>query len=499
MKGFKKCYGVLSLLSIIFGFSLNACSDTSALQYQVDKIPLMIPSISNTFPNSLVDPPAFTIQISGDYSVSDNLYSNKYLSQYLLTASLSNDVCNAVRYRHLPISGYSSDGSKNTLSYSFSGYNLSWPFISKIDTAYNPCSSSTANISQSSISTLTADPFLRQDLYKLAPYRFSYDGFYLHDTYDKDGLLYDTKFDLMYDLFGTREHGTTDHVPDRIYRVQIPLGAAEFDIPSDTPLSVSGEFIFDFDDPSVDVLSSDTSLDLGIYIRQGNSGGSYTYTVPCSYRLQRDDPSDSLSVWSFSYICDTTVRTIGGNIYTPSTDIVIPYLVFTPRYISDDINPFYQFIFDSFVVITDNDDTPANSSWSSTPISGSNPHLAPGSAYQHAVNNSDPDFFTSLLNMFSFNFSNPFAPIFAMFDPGSNCAQIPTLAGMLHSEETQVCSFFSNNTRAVLTPVFTIASMMLIFGFTIRWLGSRSGNFIEDSGGIDSGGYHFENKFRRKK
>ena len=62
MKGFKKCYGVLSLLSIIFGFSLNACSDTSALQYQVDKIPLMIPSISNTFPNSLVDPPAFTIQ-----------------------------------------------------------------------------------------------------------------------------------------------------------------------------------------------------------------------------------------------------------------------------------------------------------------------------------------------------------------------------------------------------------------------------------------------------
>ena len=40
--------------------------------------------------------------------------------------------------------------------------------------------------------------------------------------------------------------------------------------------------------------------------------------------------------------------------------------------------------------------------------------------------------------------------------------------------------------------------MMIIFGFTVRWLGARSGNFIEDSGGIDSGGYHFENKFRRK-
>ena len=40
MKRSKLCYGVLSVLAIIFGWSLNVSSDTSALKYNVNTIPL---------------------------------------------------------------------------------------------------------------------------------------------------------------------------------------------------------------------------------------------------------------------------------------------------------------------------------------------------------------------------------------------------------------------------------------------------------------------------
>ena len=102
-----------------------------------------------------------------------------------------------------------------------------------------------------------------------------------------------------------------------------------------------------------------------------------------------------------------------------------------------------------------------------------------------------------MTGLFSFDFINPFAPIFNLFNNDS-CAQIPTLASMLHSNETQVCPWFDSSVRNITTPVLGLSSMMLVFGFVVRWLGSRSGNFIEDSGGVDAGGYHFENKYRRK-
>ena len=75
-----------------------------------------------------------------------------------------------------------------------------------------------------------------------------------------------------------------------------------------------------------------------------------------------------------------------------------------------------------------------------------------------------------------------------MFSDQSTCANIPTLAGMLHSNETQVCPWFSAETRAIVTPVIGLSSMMLLFGFVVRWLGSGSGNFVEDAGSIEPAG-----------
>lgn len=153
--------------------------------------------------------------------------------------------------------------------------------------------------------------------------------------------------------------------------------------------------------------------------------------------------------------------------------------------------------FASMFLVTDNDDTPG-SPFNST-LTGGGTIIGSEDYILGANSSSSEDWFASLFNLFSFNFINPFAPIFNLFNNDS-CAQIPTLASMLHSEETQVCPWFDSSIRNITTPVLGLASMMLVFGFVVRWLGSRSGNFIEDSGGVDIGeNYHLGNKFRRKK
>jgi len=75
--------------------------------------------------------------------------------------------------------------------------------------------------------------------------------------------------------------------------------------------------------------------------------------------------------------------------------------------------------------------------------------------------------------IFNFNVLNPFEPLFKLFSP-NQCVSIPTLASMVGSEETQYCSWFSQSTRSILTPAFGIVSIMLLFGFVVRWLGGSN-------------------------
>lgn len=77
--------------------------------------------------------------------------------------------------------------------------------------------------------------------------------------------------------------------------------------------------------------------------------------------------------------------------------------------------------------------------------------------------------------IFNFNILNPFAPLFEMFNP-SGCVSIPTLSDWLNTEDTQVCPWFPAKVRSVVTPVLSIASMMLLFGFVVGWL---NGNDID--------------------
>lgn len=86
--------------------------------------------------------------------------------------------------------------------------------------------------------------------------------------------------------------------------------------------------------------------------------------------------------------------------------------------------------------------------------------------------------------MFSFTFLNPFIGIFELFN-SSGCVEIPTIARWVHSDTSTVCPWFSQEVRDVLTPVFGLSSMMLLFGFAVSWLnGNDSNGSITIKGGI---------------
>lgn len=79
-----------------------------------------------------------------------------------------------------------------------------------------------------------------------------------------------------------------------------------------------------------------------------------------------------------------------------------------------------------------------------------------------------------LLGIFNITLLNPFAGIWEMFNSGG-CVSIPTIAGWVGSKDTTYCSWWPQSIRATLTPVFSISSMVLLFGFFVRWLGGGDG------------------------
>ena len=82
--------------------------------------------------------------------------------------------------------------------------------------------------------------------------------------------------------------------------------------------------------------------------------------------------------------------------------------------------------------------------------------------------------------LFSFTVLNPFSGIFNLFN--NDCsANIPIIASWLHAPSSTYTSWWcpiesEYGIRSYLTPVFGIASMMLLFGFVVRWLSNNSGD-----------------------
>lgn len=82
--------------------------------------------------------------------------------------------------------------------------------------------------------------------------------------------------------------------------------------------------------------------------------------------------------------------------------------------------------------------------------------------------------------VFNFSVLNPFSGLFGLFN--SSCSvNIPILASWIHSPTNVYTSWWCSDSnlsgiRNTLTPVFGIASMMLLFGFVVRWLSHNSGD-----------------------
>lgn len=494
MKGLKKCYGVLSLFAIIFGFSLNVCSDTNALQYALDSVYLpqryaVDPYSGNTYISSSNSSFSFTFNgdihsdFRDDYTAtsSNGSYSGSWKRNYSY-----NNPCSDFNFGQIFSHNYTgSNGGSVTHFYSGNGtgFKVRLPALCQYGLTYSYAYN---NFYTSSVNLSTGVPFKTIEFYDLLfPSSFS-------DTLDVSeiSLTYALKDDIT----------SLADVPFSFsvgFSTNSSSGFSYFN--DSVKLDYIIKYFDDNGDPqSVSLNNSSCSLDSDYVTHIRND------------ELYRDRSG-------FNFICSYTpstsmrVITINMRLYGPTNSYYnVPFLTISRT--NGDMDSSGGLYFNGSYVITDNDST-----WSgqlaNLPESGldsldNNPSHVQLFGLGSSSGCSEGDFFCNLSNLFNFNFSNPFAPIFAMFDPGSNCAQIPTLAGMLHSEETQVCSFFSDNTRAILTPVFTIASMMIIFGFTVRWLGARSGNLFEDSfpdegivrtKGITTDNYHFSNKFRRRK
>lgn len=174
--------------------------------------------------------------------------------------------------------------------------------------------------------------------------------------------------------------------------------------------------------------------------------------------------------------------------YTPSTDmsyIQATLVLSGDEYSTTNLFTFRQYLyFGSSYLVTDNDDTYSGINANDEPT-GDNIEISPGysSLYCDNAATCDPpgDGMFGLTELFNFTFINPFEPILHLFTDNGSCVQIPTIAGMIHSEETEVCPWFDSNVRNIVTPVLGLSSMMLVFGFAVRWLGSSTGNLFEDS------------------
>lgn len=497
MKG-KKCFGLFLALFIMLGVSLGVSSgDSSALQHEYLTVPVSHRTI--IFNNTSFTPSlGFQITWFGSYITEVNAPTPK--RQQILIAKSGSGGCVFDRNYWSPTQnyGYSSDPVWGFTSYyGTSTNNLTsicntlYPFDSSLPSLFFPNSPSVPSFSADSI-PITVNPDLAYQ-YRLIrhnlPYRYSYDHIYLKDkSTSSSGIVYNTSLkasDLYEDGF----------IPNKFGYLEIPFDEWNDSIGGSLSLGRQIEFTGVFNFPGV---TTESGFSFGqnfissgyfrIYYSAFNltTATAKSGNIPCEitrtyYALEEDSPGMQLS-----YSCSTILDfDFTDYLFFPSLQIHAA----TSDYVWDTTS---DWRWSGAYVVTDGDNTPG--SVISDNCQGNNCDEAPGSASSLANGEGEADWFDSLVNLFNFNFINPFAPLFEMFTDNSECASIPTIAGMLNSEDDEYCPWFDSSTRSVLTPVLSIASIMLLFGFLVRWLSSSSGNMFEDQTTHKWGNTQFKQK-----
>lgn len=568
MKG-NKCFGLLLLLSIMFGLSLSVSSDTNALKYPISTLSFGSPTYQfrklNYFDNNQEYYGYFVKNNDlSIYSSRNESFSNgfNFPHTWRFTGSLdeSTNSCSIPSFTsgnsdyytdgvyNASLSGSSSEvysildplytsnsfgyfDSQNILDPIDSPFDLSIPLYSQLsdssyftsdslcyiqDYDYNTISSSAdpfPSIPKFDFSSLTNIPLVngRLEYLKSDPYVYQFDKLYLSATDQINGVYYTKNGLSMSEIFGV-------NVPSfSIFTMNLNefIQSSNFLSPDDSDSSVT-ERVYSFIIDGFIQFDSDYTLgeNAGVILGVDNYYNPYLLSsdnnIESSFSINNHDIYELPSVHS-DILCDLSENHSSTSVsdsiyfkcsYNPvlenafSEEINFRFLNLSLSFNGDSLNSWnynsflntdgdYKFI--DFNIITNNDYS--DSGWSgSSSGSGGNPGSAPGNingSYTGGGSGSSSvaDYFSSLRDLFNFNIFNPFLPLMNMFSDQSSCANIPIIAGMIHSEETQVCPWFPQSVRQILTPVISLASAMLVFGFFVRWLGASSGNFFEDSRG----------------
>lgn len=312
------------------------------------------------------------------------------------------------------------------------------------------------------------------DVSSVLPYNFMYNNLYFNSVRESDGKI-STGIFYASDLLNTNSHPVDkfyrkdgyNYYDDRITRVSFPLNfdSSKEMVFSGSKIIISGMYYT----PESDLNSSSVPFIESRFIDPSNYS-PYQVLTTCiksptgvsivEFSCEITVPNVSTFFYGFNFILN------GSSNYDDYSTLIMASSS------TDDIK---GLAFDNFTITLNNDDSNGgNGGFGSL---GSFPNVSPGTP-----DNSDDstNWFDSIKNLFTFNLFNPFAAIFNMFNDNDSCTQIPILAGMLHSNDTEYCPWFDVSTRNILTPVIGFSSMMLLFGFVISWLKSSSGNFLED-------------------
>lgn len=309
-------------------------------------------------------------------------------------------------------------------------------------------------------------------------YWYAYDGLYLFDYDTNNGLNRQSKLNFS-DLFKTNDNPLTYSIPESMTLNTLPIGLlfpTQDTISAGSSIIVKGEYWVDGDSTTPASYGGTHSILVRGFldsIRYANDSPS-SFTINCSDRVYLDN-----GINFREFYCS------GTSPYTFDTHYPVG-LTFRSSPGQDSYSWYMEnankFVIDSFNVITNNDTT--DGGLLNPSVSGGETINAPGNInsqlYHPGVESAD--YYQSLVDQFNFSFTNPFQPIFDLFTNGDACTQIPILAGMLNSTETEYCPWFDANTRNIVTPVVALSSVMLVFGFLVRWLGASSGNLFEDGG-----------------
>lgn len=522
MKGVKKCYGLLLALLIMFGLSLSVCLDSNALKHDYNGIPFLAPLVPNSVKvidggytsidwdnardggGEYSNTQSFAIYARGQaYSYNDNYKDLRFkdgmkLSYLNFQPSQSNgqNLCNLsssasanaiLSFDNSVSQGFNSVSQFDRIYYLNNNFNNNFDnltntqsrcrFLGKFgqippprlgevatNTPFRPCKDSRYGNFSCSIQ-FNATGYFNDSF---SNHWFTSSGFY---TNQRTTLVNGEQFEHLFSLSEMYNKPITS-----VDRIVLPLYDYSdywfnpYNFYQGRQFNFKG--FFNFEPGEVNIhpnISNIATLKIRARVYATNpyqgTTGSTIIEFPCTSKFTNyQNPSSVLTtVWSYECPIELPFQ----------TPYMFPVLDFDSHYNNNDnylwlTNSSWKF--GRLFVVSDNDETPGGAFGSDLP--GAN---NPGQLSDYLNNDETAEgLFDSLINLFTLDFINPFAPIFQMFGTGDECAQIPVIAGMLSSNETQVCPFFPANIRNILTPVIGLSSAMIIFGFCISWLRGSS-------------------------